>query len=135
MSERPPADEDRVDRSRLVAVALSVVILIVMAGVHIFMTYGGANPISMPADRGPTRPPRPGSERSCLVKSTPLGAKIFEVTGDGPVALGVTPTEIEQGDYTIRVELEHHVPVELKVGIHDGACELHRKLLLLEETP
>lgn len=134
MSEDRP-QEEREDRSKLVAGCMSVAILAVMGGVHVFMKYGGVNPISMPADRTQKTPPRPGSDRSCTVTSKPRGATILELAEDGPVALGVTPTEIEQGDYRIRLELEHHQSVEASVGIHEAECTIHHDLALAEETP
>jgi hypothetical protein len=115
------------DRAAKIVVGLMTIgVMLAMGAVHTFMKYSGSNTISMKMER-----PRPSASVDvgvCLVTSEPAGAVVYALRADGREALGVTPVEIGQGDYEIRLELRGYASDRAAVGVHDAACTLHRKL-------
>lgn len=128
--ETRAAEEGVGGGARIVSVLLTLLIGLVMFGVHTFMKYGHVNAISSKHERNPesAHSARPGSDRWCTLTTQPEGATAHAIEAEGPEALGVTPLEVQQGAYTIRLELEGHRPLEIEVGLHPEPCELAHTL-------
>ncbi len=129
MSE--PAKSERA--LRITVLVFSVVIVTAMVGVRTCMQAREAREARDAAElaaSAPEVPPsaRSGAGKSCAVTSRPSGATVLAQRGDERIALGVTPLEVEQGDYGVVLELSGHQSVTLTVGVHDGPCTLAAEL-------
>jgi hypothetical protein len=121
-------------RLKVVVAVYSIAILVVMFTVRTCMKYTGANSISTRVSKAhPQVSAKPGAGRTCVVTSQPGGATVYALREDGREALGVTPAEVTQGEYRIRLELSGYVAVEVPVGIPEGICAIHRELALDDE--
>lgn len=115
-------------RTKIVVLAFSVVIIVAMLSVRACMRAREGEPVDH-AEAPASTAASPG--KSCAVTTKPGGATVYALKGDGRVALGITPLDVEQGDYEIRLELPGYAPATLTVGVHEGPCE--RSLELVPE--
>lgn len=114
-------------RLKIIVATFSVVIIVAMLSVRACMKAREAQEVEHD-DAPAASVANPGAGKWCAVSTTPGGATAYALKGEGRVALGVTPLDVEQGDYEVRLELSGHAPVTAKVGVVDGPCKLHREL-------
>lgn len=118
-------------RLRIIVIVASLGVVLAMGGVRMCMKYGTPNTIADKDERGHgARSAQPS--RSCEITSKPSGATLYAVRDEGAEALGVTPAEIDRGDFRVRIELAGFRPVEVELPAADP-CAIHQTLELAPE--
>ncbi len=127
ISRKVPANESNDRRLKITATVFSVVIVVAMLGVRTCMKHREKAESDVPV--APTVSAIPSNGKSCSITSEPAGAVAYALLGDGKTALGITPLDVDQGEYDVVLELDGHMPHKLRIGLHDGPCALSTKLV------